>query len=57
LTIKRGRIQATNRNNEKDHISERTNKNRSGMVARTAREILRWLEGLYLTYPVVVPKW
>lgn len=27
------------------------------MVARTAREILRWLESLYLTYPVVVPKW
>ncbi|CAM4746109.1 unnamed protein product [Rotaria magnacalcarata] len=27
------------------------------MVARTAREILRWLEGLYLTYPVVMPKW
>ncbi|CAF5193884.1 unnamed protein product, partial [Rotaria magnacalcarata] len=26
------------------------------MVARTAREILRWLEGLYLTYPVVMPK-
>ncbi|CAF0967729.1 unnamed protein product [Rotaria sordida] len=27
------------------------------MVARTAREILRWLEGLYLTYPVIIPKW
>ncbi|CAF1534862.1 unnamed protein product [Rotaria magnacalcarata] len=27
------------------------------MVARTAREILRWLESLYLTYPIVVPKW
>lgn len=29
----------------------------STMVARTAREVLRWLEGLYLTYPIVVPKW
>lgn len=29
----------------------------STMVARTAREILRWLESLYLTYPIIVPKW
>ncbi|CAF1414643.1 unnamed protein product [Adineta steineri] len=27
------------------------------MVARTPREILRWLESLYLTYPVAVPRW
>ncbi|CAF0811447.1 unnamed protein product [Adineta ricciae] len=27
------------------------------MVARTPREILRWLESLYLTYPVVIPRW
>jgi hypothetical protein len=27
------------------------------MVARTTREILRWIESLYLTYPIVVPKW
>jgi len=27
------------------------------MVARTAREIIRWLESLYLTYPIIVPKW
>ncbi|CAF0827986.1 unnamed protein product [Adineta ricciae] len=27
------------------------------MVARTSREVLRWYEGLYLTYPIIVPKW
>ncbi|CAF0895340.1 unnamed protein product [Adineta steineri] len=27
------------------------------MVARTSREVLRWYESLYLTYPIVVPKW
>jgi len=29
----------------------------STMVARTTREILRWIESLYLTYPIIVPKW
>ncbi|UJR35797.1 hypothetical protein I4U23_028545 [Adineta vaga] len=27
------------------------------MVARTSREVLRWHESLYLTYPIIVPRW